>query len=178
MKVYAGVTGARLPRWLLADSWPMRNGAPQLATLHFSSEGLQCEPEQSAHHDYLPLHGALVLPAFIEPHAHLDKTFTIQRSPALQPGLLAAITAMHQDRVHWSHDDLLQRARQALNWAAESGVSQLRTILTGLLPMRRSPGRSSAISNIHCARLNVWRWRPSVSLPMPQMPNTLRLRLP
>ena len=134
MKVYAGVTGARLPRWLLADNWPMHNGAPQLATLHFSSEGPQCEPEQRVHHDYLPLHGALVLPAFIEPHAHLDKTFTIQRSPALQPGLLAAITAMHQDRVHWSHDDLLQRARQALNWAAESGVSQLRTHIDWFTP--------------------------------------------
>lgn len=134
MKVYAGVTGARLPRWLLADNWPMHNGAPQFATLHFSSEGPQCEPEQRVHHDYLPLHGALVLPAFIEPHAHLDKTFTIQRSPALQPGLLAAITAMHQDRVHWSHDDLLQRARQALNWAAESGVSQLRTHIDWFTP--------------------------------------------
>lgn len=134
MKVSAGVTGARLPRWLLTDNWPMHNGAPQLATLHFSSEGLQYEPEQSAHHDYLPLHGALVLPAFIEPHAHLDKTFTIQRSPAQQPGLLAAITAMHQDRVHWSHDDLLQRARQALNWAAESGVSQLRTHIDWFTP--------------------------------------------
>ncbi|ORM65297.1 cytosine deaminase [Pantoea rodasii] len=127
MKTYTGATGARLPRWLLPDNWPMKGNQPQLATLHFHADGLQLEPDETLHPDYLTLNGALVLPALIEPHAHLDKTFTVERSPAQQPGLLAAIDAMHQDRVHWSHDDLHQRAQQALNWAAQSGVSLLRT---------------------------------------------------
>ncbi|MDI9222827.1 amidohydrolase family protein [Pantoea sp. EA-12] len=127
MNRYPGATGARLPRWLLPDNWPMSGNQPQLATLHFHADRLQFEPDEEAHADYLPLKGALVLPALIEPHAHLDKTFTIQRSPAQQPGLLAAIAAMHQDRLHWNQEDLNQRASQALQWAAESGVGLLRT---------------------------------------------------
>ncbi|MRS18744.1 amidohydrolase family protein [Enterobacteriaceae bacterium RIT692] len=128
MSGYPGATGARLPRWLLPENWPETNHQPQLATLHFHAAGLQFEPDSAvAPADYLPLNGALVLPAFIEPHAHLDKTFTIQRSPAKQPGLLAAITAMHQDRAHWNAEDLQQRASQALRWAVEAGVGLLRT---------------------------------------------------
>lgn len=128
MSGYPGATGARLPRWLLPENWPETNHQPQLATLHFHAAGLQFEPDSAvAPADYLPLNGALVLPAFIEPHAHLDKTFTIQRSPAQQPGLLAAIAAMHQDRAHWNAEDLQQRASQALRWAVEAGVGLLRT---------------------------------------------------
>ncbi|KNC05937.1 cytosine deaminase [Pantoea sp. RIT-PI-b] len=128
MNRYPGATGARLPRWLLPENWPLTNQQPQLATLHFHAAGLQFEPaSHQPHPEYLPLNGALVLPAFIEPHAHLDKTFTIQRSPAQQPGLLAAIAAMHQDRVHWNVEDLQQRATQALHWAVEAGVGLLRT---------------------------------------------------
>ncbi|KAA8671498.1 amidohydrolase family protein [Pantoea dispersa] len=127
MKIYPGATGARLPRWLLPDNWPMQGHQPQLATLHFHPDGLKFAPCEGACADYLPLNGALVLPALIEPHAHLDKTFTFERSPARQPGLLAAISAMHQDRVHWSREDLQQRAEQALRWAVGSGVGVLRT---------------------------------------------------
>jgi cytosine deaminase len=128
MSRYPGATGARLPRWLLPDNWPRVDHQPQLATLHFHDDGLQFEPASAeVPAGYLALNGALVLPAFIEPHAHLDKTFTIQRSPAQQPGLLAAIAAMHQDRVHWNAEDIRQRATQALHWAVESGVGLLRT---------------------------------------------------
>jgi cytosine deaminase len=128
VNAWPGATGARLPRWLLPDNWPVQDAQPQRATLHFHAEGLQFEPD-SAHPpaDYLALNGALVLPALIEPHAHLDKTFTVQRSPAQQPGLLAAIAALHQDREHWSADDLRRRATQALHWAVEGGVGLLRT---------------------------------------------------
>ncbi|PIF14760.1 amidohydrolase family protein [Candidatus Pantoea floridensis] len=128
MSRFLGATGARLPRWLLPENWPLINNQPQLATLHFNASGLQFEPTNASQPaGYLALHGALVLPAFVEPHAHLDKTFTIERSPAQQPGLLAAIAAMHQDRVHWNAEDLQQRATQALHWAAEAGVGLLRT---------------------------------------------------
>lgn len=128
MSRFLGATGARLPRWLLPENWPLVNNQPQLATLHFNASGLQFEPTNASQPaGYLALHGALVLPAFVEPHAHLDKTFTIERSPAQQPGLLAAIAAIHQDRVHWNAEDLQQRATQALHWAAEAGVGLLRT---------------------------------------------------
>lgn len=134
MKIYSGASGARLPRWLLPSNWPMNGHQPQCATLHFNAKGLQFEPDGAEHPDYLALNGALVLPALIEPHAHLDKTFTVQRSPAQQPGLLAAISAMHQDRVHWHREDLQQRAQQALQWAVESGVGLLRTHVDWFTP--------------------------------------------
>lgn len=128
MSGYPGATGARLPRWLLPENWPVTHNQPQLATLHFHAAGLQFEPDNAElPANYLPLKGALVLPAFIEPHAHLDKTFTFERSPAQQPGLLAAITAMHQDRAHWNAEDLQLRATRALQWAVEAGVGLLRT---------------------------------------------------
>nr|WP_310617373.1 amidohydrolase family protein [Pantoea cypripedii] len=126
MNAYPGATGARLPRWLLPAGWPMQQGQPALATLHFTADGTRFEPHRDIS-GYLALDGALVLPALIEPHAHLDKTFTVQRSPAQQPGLLAAIAAMHQDRDRWDADDLRSRATQALNWAVEAGVGLLRT---------------------------------------------------
>jgi cytosine deaminase len=43
----------------------------------------------------------LTLPGLVEPHAHLDKTYTIERCRPAEPGLLAAIRAM-QDRRHWT----------------------------------------------------------------------------
>lgn len=134
MKTYSGVTGARLPLWLLPPEWPMQHSQPQRATLHFAPDGLQFEPDGSDYPDYLPLNGALVLPAFIEPHAHLDKTFTIERSPAQAPGLLAAIEAMHQDRLQWTREDLQQRSQQALAWAVENGVGLLRTHVDWFTP--------------------------------------------
>lgn len=58
--------------------------------------------------------GALTLPGLVEPHAHLDKTFTIERCRPAQAGLLAAIHAMHEDRQHWTRADIQRRASAAL----------------------------------------------------------------
>jgi len=128
MSPFNGVTGARLPRWLLPESWPMQGNQPQRATLHFQDSGVKITPDDAVSRDnYLALNGALVLPPLIEPHAHLDKTFTVQRSPAQRPGLLAAIEAMHQDRASWTSEDIHLRASQALQWAVEAGVGLLRT---------------------------------------------------
>lgn len=124
----AGAQGARLPRWLLPDGWPQPDGEPLPATLHFTPGGTRMEPDAGpALEGYLALDGALVLPPLIEPHAHLDKTFTVRRSPARQPGLLAAIDAVHQDRAHWSREDLRARIGRALDWATHAGVGLLRT---------------------------------------------------
>ncbi len=48
MNIYLSATGARLPRWLLPDSWPQQDNQPQLATLHFHSDGLQFAPCEGA----------------------------------------------------------------------------------------------------------------------------------
>ncbi len=63
----------------------------------------------------------------MEPHAHLDKTFTIERCRPAQAGLLAAIHAMHEDRRHWTGADIQRRASAALARAAANGVTHLRS---------------------------------------------------
>ncbi|HFF3705564.1 TPA: cytosine deaminase, partial [Klebsiella pneumoniae] len=73
------------------------------------------------------LAGALTLPGLVEPHAHLDKTFTIERCRPAQAGLLPAIHAMHEDRRHWSRADIQRRASTALARAAANGVTHLRS---------------------------------------------------
>jgi cytosine deaminase len=94
-----GLAHARLPAWTLPADWPQQNGEPVLADIHFS-QGLitLLTPSQASNKHLWNLGGALVLPGLIEPHAHLDKTFTLTRSRPQGPGLLAAIEAMHQDR--------------------------------------------------------------------------------
>jgi len=123
-----GIANARLPAWLLPANWPVHNGEPVTADLHFQagkiSSLLPADPGKDALWD---LRGALVLPGLVEPHAHLDKTFTIARSRPSEPGLLAAIETLHQDRRHWTTADICQRASKGLAWAAANGVTHLRT---------------------------------------------------
>lgn len=123
-----GIANLRLPAWLLPPSWPQQSGEPATADLRF--EDGKISSLTSSHPPQLDLwdaQGALALPGMIEPHAHLDKTFTIGRSRPSKPGLLAAIETMHQDRQHWTAEDLQQRGKRGLAWAAAHGVTHLRT---------------------------------------------------
>ncbi|MGB9096767.1 amidohydrolase family protein [Erwinia sp.] len=124
----AGLANVRLPAWLLPADWPQQHGEPVPADIHFTagkiSSLLPAQPEQN---ELWNVQGALALPGLIEPHAHLDKTFTIRRSRPAKPGLLAAIATLHADRQHWTADDIHRRAAQGLAWAAANGVTLLRT---------------------------------------------------
>lgn len=123
-----GIANVRLPAWLLPGDWPVQAGEPVTADLRFDAGKITSLMPSQPQQDHLwNAHGALALPGLIEPHAHLDKTFTIGRSRPSKPGLLAAIETMHQDRQHWTAADLHQRAKQGLTWAAAHGVTHLRT---------------------------------------------------
>lgn len=124
----AGVANVRLPAWLLPADWPQQRGEPVAADIRFADGRIaSLTPTQPDQPDLWDLQGTLALPGLIEPHAHLDKTFTIGRSRPARPGLLAAIETLHQDRQHWTAEDLHQRAAQGLAWAASHGVSLLRS---------------------------------------------------
>ncbi|VCZ11461.1 hypothetical protein BANRA_00165 [Klebsiella pneumoniae] len=99
-----GISRARLPAWALPDGWPTRaNGEPLLADLAFRDGRIAAlTPTDQPTPGLWDLAGALTLPGLVEPHAHLDKTFTIERCRPTQAGLLAAIHAMHEDRRHWT----------------------------------------------------------------------------
>lgn len=123
-----GVHNVRLPRWALPTDWPEQAGEPLAADLFFDHGQIaSLQPCAQSNHGLWDLQGALALPALIEPHAHLDKTFTLTRSRPAAPGLLAAIDALHQDRQYWTAEDIHQRASRGLAWAAAHGVTHLRT---------------------------------------------------
>jgi cytosine deaminase len=69
----------------------------------------------------------LVLPLLVDPHLHLDKTFTIGRAGRGEPGLFGAIEAMKADLANWTEADIRARARRALEEAAAAGIGGLRT---------------------------------------------------
>lgn len=125
----AGISRARLPAWALPDGWPTQaNGEPQLADLAFRDGRIAAvTPSVEPAPGLWDLAGALTLPGLVEPHAHLDKTFTIERCRPAQAGLLAAIHAMHEDRQHWTRADIQRRASAALARAAANGVTYLRS---------------------------------------------------
>ena len=139
--------GARLPRWLLGDAWPLADdGSPRLARIELADgriTGVKPMTGANASNDAdegtWQLDGALVLPGFVDAHLHLDKTFTLPRIRDVQPGLLGAIEASLRDLPNWTDDDIRTRASRGLQWAYEAGSVHVRTHInwadTATVPM-------------------------------------------
>ena len=126
------IARARLPRWCLPADWPSAgrraNAAPALAHIVLDGPRITAlHPTEAVADGAWDLGGAPVLPGLLDAHTHIDKTFTIGRLGAVEPGLLGAIDAMMQDKLGWTADDIRARATQALEWAFEAGVVHLRT---------------------------------------------------
>ena len=80
------------------------------------------------------LNGALVMPAMAQWHTHIDKTYTVERAPQTEPGLLGAINACTNDHKNWTAQDIAERANRALSEAFESGCTLVRTHVDWKLP--------------------------------------------
>ncbi len=75
----------------------------------------------------IDLDGRLVLPAFGEPHAHLDKALLAERFPNPTGDLLGAIEVM---RVGWSTiepDDIVDRATRTIRRLVAAGTTLIRS---------------------------------------------------
>ncbi|MDJ0767284.1 MAG: amidohydrolase family protein [Ilumatobacter sp.] len=73
--------------------------------------------------------GWLLLPAMVEPHAHLDKALTAERVPNPTgdlPGAIDAWIAAAQTGM-FTHDDMVMRIRAALEKLLVSGVTAVRS---------------------------------------------------
>jgi cytosine/creatinine deaminase len=71
--------------------------------------------------------GYLLLPAFAEPHAHLDKAFLAERVPNATGDLMGAILAMEAARPSITLEDTIERAERAARLMHANGVTAIRT---------------------------------------------------
>ena len=138
---FGSIARARLPRWCLPAGWPCagerQSAAPALAHIVLDGPRIAAlRPTDAVADGAWDLDGAAVLPGLLDAHTHIDKTFTIGRLGAVEPGLLGAIDAMMQDKLGWTAADIRARATQALAWAFEAGVVHLRTHVDWWEPKR------------------------------------------
>jgi cytosine/creatinine deaminase len=82
---------------------------------------------RAAAEQVIDLNGWLLLPAFTEPHAHLDKAFLAEVVPNPTGDLLGAIGAMESHRHVITLDDTIARAERAARLMLANGVTTIRT---------------------------------------------------
>lgn len=85
-------------------------------------------PSSNRHHeDVVDLRGHLILPAFAEPHAHLDKAFLAERVDNPTGDLMGAIGAMQSVSSSFTTADIVERAERAARLLVTNGVSIIRS---------------------------------------------------
>ncbi len=77
--------------------------------------------------DVVELGGRLLCPAFVEPHAHLDKAFLADRYDNPTGDLMGAIEVMESIRGLITIDDTIERAERAVRLMVSNGVTAVRT---------------------------------------------------
>jgi len=77
--------------------------------------------------DELRAAGYQILPAFAEPHAHLDKAFLAERVPNPTGDLMGAILAMEQAAGSITRADIEARAERATRLMMSNGVTAIRS---------------------------------------------------
>src|SRR6266478_1414270 len=90
-------------------------------------DGLISEPEAEAHQS-IDAAGALVTPALVEPHIHLDAVLTVGQPRYNASGSLFEGIAIWGERVRdLTIDDVKQRVRTVLRWQLANGVLFVRS---------------------------------------------------
>ena len=77
--------------------------------------------------ELVELRGRLLCPAFVEPHAHLDKAFLADRFDNPTGDLMGAIEVMESIRGLITIDDTIERAERAVRLMVSNGVTAVRT---------------------------------------------------
>ena len=94
-----------------------------LDTIDEVAASLTAQPDEHV----IDLSGHLLLPAFVEPHAHLDKAFLSERFTNEAGDLMGAIVAMQQNRHLITYADTVDRAERAVRLMVRNGASAIRT---------------------------------------------------
>ncbi|PRY26360.1 cytosine deaminase [Aliiruegeria haliotis] len=83
----------------------------------------------------IDMQGAMVLPAFVDMHTHLDKGHIWPRAGNPDGTFMGALTAVGEDRAaNWSAEDVRRRADFALRCGYAHGTRAIRTHLDSLPP--------------------------------------------
>jgi cytosine deaminase len=77
--------------------------------------------------EVIDLAGWVLLPAAVEPHAHLDKAFLAERIENPTGDLMGAITAMRANRHLLDVDETIERAERAARMMAANGFRAVRS---------------------------------------------------
>lgn len=125
-----------------------------------SAEQIVIDPDD----EVIDLHGRLVLPALVEPHAHLDKAFLSDRIDNPTGDLIGAISAMEANRSTINGADVADRAERAARLMAACGVTKIRshvdttlaTGLEGVLGLIEAKRRCADVVDIEIAVLLDW----------------------
>lgn len=104
---------------LIAEVLPARRETPR--------SGQAAAPAQPGRPVEVDLDGYLLLPSFVEPHAHLDKALTSEIVPNPAGDLEGAIVAWVDYLPHVSVDSMVERGRAAILELVASGVSAVRS---------------------------------------------------
>src|SRR3982075_1570017 len=90
-------------------------------------DGRIAEPEPEAR-QVIDLGGALLTPALVEPHIHLDAVLTVGEPRHNQSGSLFEGLALRGERVKTlTVEDVMTRARTVLRWQLANGVQHVRS---------------------------------------------------
>ena len=110
------------------------------------------------------LNGHVLLPGFVEPHAHLDKAFLADRINNPSGDLLGAIRGLEAVRDTITFDDIVQRAVSAAQLMSCNGVTSIRTHadttvnggLTSVLALLEAKKLCASFIDIQVAMLLTW----------------------
>jgi cytosine deaminase len=92
-----------------------------------ASPATRATPRPGIGPDDADLSGHVLLPSFVEPHAHLDKALTASRAPNKAGDLLGAIQAMLQIAGTLTRQDIMRRAEAAIKIHLAFGTTAIRT---------------------------------------------------
>ncbi len=95
----------------------------------------------------------MLIPALVDLHTHLDKTYVVQQVGAADGDLFKAIGLMAEHRAHWSGAEISLRMARALGEAYAAGTRAMRTHLDW--PEAQAPRSLAEFEKLR----NTWRGR-------------------
>ena len=75
----------------------------------------------------IDLDGYIVMPSFVEPHAHLDKAFLADRIDNPSGDLMGAIRGLEEAAPSITHSDIVERSIRAAQLLSRNGTTAIRT---------------------------------------------------